>query len=415
MPTVEVLSQGDEVVTGQVADTNAAWLSEQLTHLGFEVVRHTTVGDKLDDIVGAMLSAAERADFAIGTGGLGPTDDDLTAQAVAAAFERPLALDEIAMAAIEAMYARFNRVMPEVNRKQALLPTGAVRLDNEWGTAPGFAVANPQCLLAFLPGVPREMRAMFPARVLPLLHERFELSPRRLVTLRTTGIGESNLQERIGTPTDDRYIVSYRTKLPENHLKLRIRADVPDDEVRAITHDIAGRIGSPLFSIEGLGAPGGDLATVVGRHLLQHDQTLAVAESCTGGRIAAMCTSVPGSSGWFLEGAVTYTNAAKVRMLGVDASAIEANGAVSEVVARQMAAGARERSGATFGLSTTGIAGPGGGTDTKPVGTVHIALAHPGGTTHRRLSYGFGRARVQQLSAAAAVDLLRRHLSPSLD
>jgi nicotinamide-nucleotide amidase len=410
MPTAEILSQGDEVLTGQVVDTNAAWLSERLTALGVDVVRHTAVGDRLGDIVPAVRTACERADLVLSTGGLGPTDDDLTAQAVASVFDVELVLDPIALAHIQALYVRHDRRMPAVNRKQALLPAGSVRLDNDMGTAPGFALTTDRGLAAFLPGVPREMRHLFDARVLPLLGERFDLVAGRLVTLRTTGAGESDLQERIGHFQSPDAILSFRTRLPENHVKLRFAPGVPDDRITAVARDLARRIGSPVFCIEGLDDIAGDLHAVVVHTLLRHDATVATAESCTGGRVAALLTAVPGSSGAFLEGVVTYSNAAKTRQLGVDPGLLAEHGAVSEPVARAMAEGVRDRAGATFGLSTTGIAGPGGGSEAKPVGTVHIALATPETTHHRRLRLGGDRERIQRLSAAAVLDLLRRHL-----
>ncbi len=415
-PVAELLSQGDEVVTGQIADTNAAWLATRLTELGFHVSRHTTVGDRRDDLVAALGEIAGRADLCVGTGGLGPTEDDLTAECVATAFDRPLAMDADAMAQIEAMYARMSRRMPEVNRKQALLPRGSLRVDNSWGTAPGFAVDQQGCLFAFLPGVPREMKPMFDQRVLPLLHERFGLRPGRLVTLRTTGAGESDLQERIGTFAADDVVLGYRTISPENQIKLRFTADASDDRVRSVTARIAGLLGSPVFTIEGGGdidgfdCAGGPVAEVVGRALVARGATLALAESCTGGRIASLCTEIPGSSAWLLEGMVTYSNAAKVRQLGVSQATLDAHGAVSEPVAREMAQGCRERSGATYGLSVTGVAGPGGGSPEKPVGTVHLALATPDETFHRQLRLGGDRLRIQSWSAGAALDLVRRHL-----
>ncbi|MBW1877364.1 MAG: competence/damage-inducible protein A [Deltaproteobacteria bacterium] len=414
MPTAEILSQGDEVVTGQTVNTNAAWLAEQLHDLGFSVVWHVSVGDVLDDIRAQVRAAADRADLVVSTGGLGPTDDDLTAQAVAEAFDRPLALDERVMAHIAGLYARFGRTMPEVNRKQAWLPHGCIVLDNHWGTAPGFAVEESGALLAFLPGVPTEMRKLFQRRLLPLIEGQFDLAPGRLVTLRTTGIGESNLQERVGTVDHDAITVSYRTILPENHIKLRFEASVPEEQVRAVVDDVAERIGRALFTVEGLGDPGGDLATVAGRALAERGETLAAAESCTGGLLAAMCTAVPGASAWFLQGVVSYANDAKVQLLGVSPSTLEDYGAVSTEVCHQMASGIRERAGSTYGIGITGIAGPSGGSEMKPVGTVHVALAAPDAVHHRKLRLPGDRRRIQQLAAAAALDLLRRKLQEKL-
>lgn len=418
MPRAEILSQGDEVVTGQIADTNAAWLSERLIDLGFHVVRHTTVGDEKADIIAALTEAAARSDVVICSGGLGPTDDDLTSEAVAQAFGCPLVFDDVAWQQIQAMFARFGRPIPDINRKQALLPEGSLRLDNDRGTAPGFCL--PACsvpahegataLLACLPGVPHEMKAMFDLRVVPLLTQTWALRPGRLITLRTTGVGESALQERIGTFERPGFVLGYRTMPGENLVKLRVSAEVPPDEVSSVVADLHQRIGSPVFAIDGLDLPGGDLVQTLARLLLASGATLAVAESCTGGRIAAACTGVPGSSAWFVEGVVAYANEAKTRHLGVPPTLLEAHGAVSEPVARAMADGIRERAGTTFAISTTGIAGPDGGTADKPVGTVHIALATPSGTSHRLLRLGGDRARIQAYATAAALDLLRRHL-----
>ncbi|MCB9687834.1 MAG: CinA family nicotinamide mononucleotide deamidase-related protein [Alphaproteobacteria bacterium] len=421
MPTAEILSQGDEVVTGQIADTNAAWLSERLLEQGFDVVRHTTVGDRMADLVAVIGEIAARADVCLCTGGLGPTEDDLTAEAFARAFDAPVALDPVALEQIEERFRSMGRTMSPVNRKQALLPQGSVRLDNDWGTAPGFALVGGRCWFACMPGVPREMRQLWEHRVLPLLADRFELRPGRRVILRTIGVGESDLQTAMLGWSAEGVTVGYRTKLPENHLKLWFEATVPEDEVVARVREVLERAGRWTYTIEGLpevadvgvDAGGGTLAAAVGRRLLARGETLALAESCTGGRIASACTAVAGASAWLLEGLVTYSNAAKVRLLGVSEADLEAHGAVSEVVARAMASGVRERSGATWGVGITGIAGPSGGTPDKPVGTVHVAVASPDRVLHRALRLPGDRDRIQSLAVASALELLRRQLHAS--
>jgi nicotinamide-nucleotide amidase len=441
MPSAEIFSQGDEVVTGQIADTNSAWLAERLVELGFDVVRHTTVGDRLDDLVAAYREIAARTDLCVSTGGLGPTDDDLTAPAIAKAFDRPQELDPVALAQIEERFRSFGRTMAPVNRRQAMLPRGAERIDNTWGTAPGFSLpgsppgkpsGHGRAWIVCLPGVPREMKAMFDAHVAPRLVERFELAPGRLITFKATGIGESDLQQALeglplaghrsadGLAPPEGIVVGFRTKLPENHLKLRVRADVPDAVVREHVRAVLGAIGRWVFTVEGIDpawAPdhdcgGGDLAAVVGRALQARRQTLAVAESCTGGRLAAACTAWPGSSAWFREGVVTYSNEAKVRLLGVLQADLDAHGAVSEPIARAMAEGVRNRSSATWGIGITGIAGPEGGTPDKPVGTVHVAVSGPTGTSHRALRLPGDRERVQILSVSSALILLHRAIHP---
>ena len=419
----EILSQGEEVVTGQVIDTNAAWLSEQLSSLGFIVQRHTTVGDRMDDLEQAFDATARSADLVICTGGLGPTDDDLTAEAVSRASGQPLEFDPIAWEDLKEKYVKYSHIMPQSNRKQVLFPAHSVRLDNDWGTAPGFATLpefHPEhrALMIFLPGVPKEMRAMFATRVLPLLKEHFKLKVRPLVTLRTTGVGESTLQEKIGMFSLPEASLSYRTILPENHVKIRFEPSVSPERIQEISTQVITKIGRPLFSVHGLPMPlpgidclGGGLAEVIGRRLLARGESLAVSESCTGGQVSANCTAIPGASAWFFEGVVTYTNRAKSRLLGVPEEILAANGAVSEPVARAMAEGVRQKAGTTWGLSTTGIAGPGGATPGKPVGTVHIAVSGPHHTHHRLLQLVGDRSRVQSLATAAVLDLLRHTLN----
>ncbi|NCG19743.1 MAG: competence/damage-inducible protein A [Rhodobacterales bacterium] len=419
MPSAFILSQGDEVVTGQVVDTNAAWLAVALTELGFDVVGHASVGDRLTDLVQVIERASQRADVVLCTGGLGPTQDDLTAQAVAQAFNSPLVFDDVAMAHIEARYRGLGRTMPEVNRKQAWLPSGAIRLDNDWGTAPGFTLQTRGALMVFVAGVPHEMRKLWQHRIQPLLVQRFHLQPGYLVTLRTVGVGESNLQELLHGVSLGDAVLSFRTKLPENHVKLRFGASVSPEARLACVQRVATAIGQPVFSVEGqtdvdmahgVDDQGGNLATVIGRALSAAVQQLAVAESCTGGRVSAACTAIPGSSAWFSEGVVTYSNAAKVRLLGVLSADLDQHGAVSEVVARQMAEGVRKRANVDYGISTTGIAGPGGGTSQKPIGLVHMALATASQTTHREVRFSGNRERIQELAAATVLDMLRCHL-----
>lgn len=431
MPVAEILSQGDEVVTGQIADTNAAWLSERLTDLGFQVQRHTTVGDRKDDLVAAFNEISLRCDLCLCTGGLGPTDDDLTAPSVAVAFNRPLALDPIALEQIEERFRSFGRPMAPVNRRQAHLPSGSERLDNDWGTAPGFAFEAGRAYFACMPGVPREMREIFAHRVLPRLQQRFDLKPGRLVTLRTLGVGESDLQQALGAEAEGGWsspgvVLGFRTKLPENHIKLRFSPDLPPSSVAPIVSEVLARVGRWVYTVEGLpeeAAPeisalgydtlGGTPAEVVGRSLVSRGETLSLAESCTGGLIAAACTAIPGASQWLLEGVVSYSNAAKVRLLGVSESDLAAFGAVSEPVARAMAEGVRARSGSTWSIAVTGIAGPSGGSEQKPVGTVHIATQGPSGTHHRALRLPGDRSRIQTLTVAAALEMLRRQLHPT--
>lgn len=392
-PVAEVLSQGDEVVTGQVVDSNAAWISERLTDLGFEVRRHVAVLDDRDEIAAVFREAVSRADLVVATGGLGPTDDDLTALAISDAFGVRLELDDEALRAIEGFYERLGREMPAVNRKQALLPRGSRRLDNDAGTAPGFALDLDERLVACLPGVPREMKRMFDARLEPLVRALFRVAPRPLVTLRCAGIGESNLQEKLGTIADDRFVVSFRTKLPENHLKLRFHPRVAPDERAAVARELAARIGRAVFAIEGTGEPGGSLEQVTARRLEAVGGRLAAVEGASGGRLASACVSRPGAARWF-RGAV---------VLGPD----DADGSEADLLAH--ARKARERLGATH-VVANGPFVPDEREDRGATGRVALALVHPEGELARTVTLFGDAERLQGLAAGANLDALRRVL-----
>ena len=417
MPVVEILSQGHEVVSGQTVDTNAAWLSTRLTEAGCVVRGHRTVGDHLGDLIEVLCAVTRHADIVICTGGLGPTTDDLTTEAVSQAFGRELQLDPLALEGVRSYFESSGRAMPEINRKLAMIPSGAERIDNHKGTAPGYALEVEDTWMAFLPGVPREMKRMFLDRVVPALTERFDLPPPRRVTFRTTGIGESAIQGRLQGLDTGEILISYRTMLPENHIKLLVPPQVAESTLRELVHTVAGRLGANLFAIEGgpdtvahADAEGGSLEEVVGRELVRQQATVAVAESCTGGQIASRITAIPGASHWFTGGIIAYANEVKRDHLSVNADDLNAHGAVSEPVVRSMAQGIRSALDTTFGIATSGIAGPEGGTPDKPVGTVHLALATPDETFHCVRRFSGDRARIQTLASAASIDLLRRHL-----
>ena len=390
----EVLSQGDEIVTGQTADTNAAWLSGRLTDLGFVVTRHTAVADDARTIAAVVDEAAGRAAFVVSTGGLGPTDDDLTALAVSRATDRPLVPDAEALAAIERFFQEIGRPMARTNRKQALLPAGARRLDNGRGTAPGFALEHRRALLAFLPGVPREMRWMFEHQLVPLLEERFPLTPRRLITLRCAGIGESDLQARIGSAGIAGVQVGFRTLLPENHVKLRIDPDVPDEEVRRLVGDLRRRIGASVFTVEGLGgAPGGSLAEVTGRLLVSAGATLALEEGASGGLVAASLARQPAAARFVSEARVRFAS----WQAGDDAPG--------------RACGLARAAGTDWALVSLPERPPEGKGTAMPVAETAIAVSGPGMKASRALRLPGDAERRQRLAAGAALDLLRRALA----
>jgi nicotinamide-nucleotide amidase len=297
-PTFEIFSQGEEIVTGQVVDTNAAWLSLQAVDMGFNVTRHTAVGDKLEDLIQVLLDISNRADCCICTGGLGPTSDDLTAEAVAKAFNLPLVFDEIAFSQIERFFRNRNRAMPECNRKQAMLPQGSIRLANRTGTAPGFALQQGRCWFAFIPGVPSEMRHLFLDHIQPMLADQFVLQTSQLITIKSIGIGESDLQERISKiEIPPQVQLGFRAEIGEVQTKLLFPGDYPQTQLEYLAHLVAETIGDAVFAIEGLGDQSGDLVSVVDQLMTAGDHTLAVVETVSQGLLAAKMVGVP----WLLS------------------------------------------------------------------------------------------------------------------
>ncbi|MBF6648959.1 competence/damage-inducible protein A [Methylobacter sp. BlB1] len=293
-PILEIFSQGEEIVTGQTVDTNAAWLSQQAVQMGFAVTRHTAVGDNLNELIVLLREIARRADCCICTGGLGPTSDDLTAEAVAKAFGLELEFDEIAFAQIKRFFDNRKRPMPETNRKQAMLPAGAARIDNEWGTAPGFSLLYGRCWFAFLPGVPFEMRHLFLEKVRPALADRFALQPGRLVTIRTIGIGESDIQQRIAAIIiPDQVQLGFRAGIDDVQTKLLFPYGYPETEMASLVSNIVEQLGNAVFGIDGLAEASGDLVTVIDRLMQAGEGTLTAIETASQGLLAAKCIGMP--------------------------------------------------------------------------------------------------------------------------
>jgi len=297
-PTLEIFSQGEEVVTGQTVDTNAAWLSEHVVAMGFTVTRHTAVGDKLDDLVTLLREISVRADCCICTGGLGPTSDDLTAEAVAKAFDLPLEFDDVAFEQIKRFFMLRNRPMPESNRKQAMFPKGAERIDNAWGTAPGFSLQVGRCWFAFVPGVPLEMRHLFSESIQPTLASRFLLQPGKLITIKTLGVGESAIQERISAiEIPPQVQLGFRASPDDVQTKLLFPHDYPEAAVAALASKVAEELGDSVFAIDGFGRASGDLVFVIDQLMTVGGHTLAVVETASQGLLAAKCIGLP----WLLE------------------------------------------------------------------------------------------------------------------
>jgi len=411
-----IVSIGDEVLNGDVADTNAAWLAERLVELGVEVAYHTCVGDVEEHIEQSLRYAAKRVNLIVASGGLGPTHDDLTRHAVAAVADAPLELHEESLAAIEERFRRLGRPMPTQNRIQAMIPAGAAVLPNTEGTAPGFVVQIGGAHAAFLPGVPREMRAMFDISLAPfVLALPIERRAVRAERLQTFGLPESVVNERLGAlmQRGANPLVGLRVSGGVVSVKLLASGqtgEAADHLLASVVGEARRRLGEAVF---GSGADTLELA--VARLLERHNATLAVAESCTGGLIGHLLTNVAGISRFLLEDLVTYSNAAKSELLGVPPELIAAAGAVSEEVARAMADGVRRRARADLGLSTTGVAGPTGGSEAKPVGLVFIGLATAEGTRVERVQLVGSRELIKDRAAKCALNLLRLHLSKAGD
>ncbi|WP_254782054.1 CinA family nicotinamide mononucleotide deamidase-related protein [Desulfoluna spongiiphila] len=405
-----VITTGEEILKGEVVDSHASWISERLCELGVEVVRHLSVGDNLVSLKEVFSRVAGECEVAVVTGGLGPTEDDLTTRAAAESAGVPLVEDPVAAASVAAYFKGRHVAVPASNLKQARLPKGATCIPNPVGTAPAFCLELSGTRFWFLPGVPREMRFLMNESVVPAI---VGLQPRgsRLVktAITTFGLPESVVGERIagiesGFPGVH---VGYRASFPV--IEVKIWAFAQEDAGVAKRQEAASA--EALKRLEGyvVSEAGDSMAEAVATALCGAGQSLAVAESCTGGLIGNLLTDVPGSSDWFLLSAVTYANSAKEAVLGVSAETLEACGAVSGETVGEMAQGARRVSGADIGIATSGIAGPTGGTDEKPVGTVWIGISTEGGTeTHRFVSPLKDRHQNKRIFAFKALDLLRR-------
>jgi nicotinamide-nucleotide amidase len=412
----EILSIGSELVSGQSLDTNSRWLSQQLGMLGIPVAFHTTLGDEMEDHRAAFRVAFDRADLVVMTGGLGPTQDDLTREALADCAGVPLVEDPVSLAAIEAMFSRRNRVMTERNRLQALFPVGAEPMENPVGTAPGIWMRVGRATVACLPGVPSEMKKMFAEQVVPRL-KRQGLVTKVIVhrKINMYGKGESEIEAQAMDLTVRGRVPEVGITASEATISFRIAAEAATEEDALRLIEPTAQLIYERFGNLVLGEGTVDVAESLAFQLDRTGSTLATAESCTGGLIARMITAVPGISASYLGGVVTYANSAKTELLGVPVEMLAAHGAVSPEVAAAMAEGVRKRLGTTLGISTTGVAGPGGGTPEKPVGLVYIGLSTEKGTETRRLDMGPERPRdfIQLLASKGALNWARLALLDS--
>jgi len=407
---IELINTGSELLHGRVLNTHQEWLGQQLVAAGYELNHQQTVPDMGAAIQVAVREAITRSELVIVTGGLGPTSDDITRQRIAELLDTPLEEHARTRDRIIAIFRKLKRPMPEAVLVQAQVPSGAIVLPNHHGTAPGLAMRTLKGWLIMLPGPPRELRPMYINSVAPLLAEKMPpKSPIHIRTLKTMGIGESSVEERISNPLGDLLDagleIGYCARVGEVDVRLVAHGDGADKMLDGAESIVQEHVGDYIY-----GRGDDQLEEVMVRELTKRGLTLVVAESCTGGFLAHRITNISGASAVFLAGHCTYSNEAKQETLGVNPETLAGHGAVSEEVAREMAEGARAKHGADFALSTTGIAGPTGGTEEKPVGTVFIALAGPNGTEIINACNPCDRDTFKYVATQQALDLLRRNL-----
>ncbi len=409
--TAEIIAIGDELLIGQVVNTNASWLGEQLSRAGVPVRFMTTVGDNGEDILASLKLALTRADFIIATGGLGPTHDDITKKVVMEFFEAgPLVQDEQVLAHVRGIFTRRNIPMSLVNEEQALVPAKARVLWNAHGTAPGLLFEKNGKYCAVMPGVPFEMKSITASGILSFLQKHAGGQIIRHRTVRTFGIAESNLSEKLApiSELEQHCKLAFLPSYFGVNLRITVAGREHDEverRVKAVEEIILAKAGKYVY-----GYDDDSLEEVVGRKLREQKVTLALAESCTGGLLAHRLTNVSGSSEYFLCGYITYSNAAKIELLGVPEEIITQHGAVSEPCALAMAAGAKKMSNSDYAVAITGIAGPSGGTPEKPVGTVWIGLASPQRVSAKHFLFANDRIVNKERFAQAALAMLYRAL-----
>lgn len=403
---IKLITTGDELLSGTIPDTNFSWMAEKLWRRGFELTGHLTVADDRDRIKETLLDAGRGVDVVLVTGGLGPTTDDITLEAAAEAFGVPLVLNHEALREIEEAFRRVGREMTSNNREQAMLPKGGHRISNHVGTAPGCHIMYQNTDYFFMPGVPKEMKQQFEEFVLPALGKKAGHSFFLQKVFRCFGLTEAALDQELRGVDLGGVRLGWRFAFPE--ILIKISTTDPKKGPGQIVHAeklIREKVGLYIYSE-------GDetIERVIGDLLRAKKATLAVAESCTGGLISNMLTNVPGSSEYFERGVVVYSNDSKMQMLGIDLVLLQKFGAVSSEVAIAMAERIRQISGTTYGIGVTGIAGPSGGTEAKPVGTVHIAVAGPKETKEKKYFWSRDREAFKLFAAHVALHKLRRML-----
>ncbi len=408
MLKAEIIAIGSELLTPHRTDTNSLWLTERLNSIGISVQQKTIVGDEESRLEEAVRDALRRSDVIISTGGLGPTEDDITRKVFARVSGRQLMLDYEVLEHIRERFSSRGYQMTPNNERQALIPRGAVVLPNPNGTAPGIRMDQDGRLIVLLPGPPRENRPMFDDYIMPELEKMSRGARIAKRLLKVTGLGESALDDMIAAIytqyTNPQTTILFTDSEIEIHLTATAETVARAEEiVDELADKLEERLGDHVYT-----TTGETLESVIGDRLLLKRYTIATAESCTGGLIAERITGVPGASNYFVGSIVSYTNEAKAALLGVSRELIESRGAVSGEVAEAMARGVKERTGATIGLSVTGLAGPGGGTEAVPVGTVYIGLADDIMTSNRRLILPGDRHLIRWRASTAALEMVRR-------
>ncbi|HEV3333951.1 MAG TPA: competence/damage-inducible protein A [Bryobacteraceae bacterium] len=407
----EIVAVGSEMLTPERVDTNSLYLTAELNNLGVEVVGKFVVGDHLERLASAVRLAVSRSELVILSGGLGPTEDDLTRDAVAQALDRKLIYHPEIAEALAERFAKLKRKMAEVNKRQAFVIEGADILANDRGTAPGQWLVESGAVVLLLPGPPHELKAMFERQCLPRIARLAPPQVIRTIELRVAGMGESDLDQLIA-PVYKKYENPATTILAAaGDIQIHLRARcVTEGEANALLAEVAGPIelllGDRIYSRNGQ-----PIEAVVGDLLRQNRATVAVAESCTGGLLGERFTSIPGSSDYFVGGFITYSNELKIELLGVTPEILAEHGAVSKEAAEAMAIGARRRANSTYALSITGVAGPEGGSESKPVGTTFIGLASLEGVQVLQRQFIGDRNRIRMFASQMALDLLRRRLT----
>ncbi len=405
---VEIITTGNEIMSGLTRDTNFSWVAAELSSSGIEVKHHCTVADDLNDLLASFATASKRARFVIVTGGLGPTEDDLSALAASKFLGTPLVFNPAVYEDIARKLRERGREPNIHHEKQAMFPEKTVVIENPVGTAAGFSFVSGDSKFYFLPGVPREFRRMFREHVLPDISGVAEKGTTlRVRVLRTFGLGESEVAEKLEGFFPEGVDVGYRIRLPEIHLRLTASGhdgEVLDSLLGNACADAKERLGNFLFSEEDE-----PLEEVTASLLLKKDLTLSAAESCTGGLCSSRFTDIPGSSAYFLGGAMVYSNESKEKLLGVNADTLTRFGAVSEQVVFEMAEGARNLFGTDIGISISGVAGPGGGTAEKPVGIVWFGFSHlSSGTFCEKRNFAGTRDEIKNFAASTAIDMVRK-------